>query len=77
MTLTRRQRQILREVCALDATYDEAGARLGIGGETVRTHLRRVYARLRVRGIGAACYRYCLEVDPEEDAIPVLRPDEV
>ena len=51
--------------------------RPGLSVATVRNHLKVIYVRFGVRGIGPACYHFCLEVRRDEDATPALRSDEV
>ena len=43
--LTAREREVL-ELLARGLRHDEIGVRLGIGGETVRTHIRNASERL-------------------------------
>jgi DNA-binding NarL/FixJ family response regulator len=53
LDLTEREQQVLR--CLVDGCkYQEAAERLGIGIETVRSHVRAVYAKLQVHSVAAA-----------------------
>jgi DNA-binding CsgD family transcriptional regulator len=50
--LTDRQRQVA-EIVGRGATVERAAVQLGISAETVRTHLRKIYARLGIRSRSA------------------------
>jgi len=53
LDLTEREQQVLR--CLVDGCkYREAAEQLGIGVETVRTHIRAVYGKLQVHSVAAA-----------------------
>ena len=53
LDLTEREQQVLR--CLVDGCkYKEAAEQLGIGVETVRTHIRAVYGKLQVHSVAAA-----------------------
>ncbi len=53
LDLTEREQQVLR--CLVDGCkYKEAADALGIGIETVRTHVRSVYSKLQVHSVAAA-----------------------
>jgi len=53
LDLTEREQEVLR--CLVDGCkYKEAAERLGIGIETVRTHIRGVYSKLQVHSVAAA-----------------------
>jgi DNA-binding NarL/FixJ family response regulator len=53
LDLTEREQQVLR--CLVDGCkYQEAAERLGIGIETVRSHVRSVYGKLQVHSVAAA-----------------------
>jgi DNA-binding NarL/FixJ family response regulator len=53
LNLTVREQEVLR--CLVDGNrYAEAAERLGIGVETVRTHVRSIYSKLQVRSVAAA-----------------------
>jgi DNA-binding NarL/FixJ family response regulator len=53
LDLTEREQQVLR--CLVDGCkYKEAADALGIGIETVRSHVRSVYSKLQVHSVAAA-----------------------
>jgi DNA-binding NarL/FixJ family response regulator len=53
LDLTEREQQVLR--CLVDGCkYQEAAEALGIGIETVRSHVRSVYGKLQVHSVAAA-----------------------
>jgi DNA-binding NarL/FixJ family response regulator len=53
LDLTEREQQVLR--CLVDGCkYKEAAEQLGIGIETVRSHVRSVYGKLQVHSVAAA-----------------------
>ncbi|MDH3628905.1 MAG: response regulator transcription factor [Acidobacteriota bacterium] len=53
LNLTEREQQVLR--CLVDGRkYKEAAEQLGIGIETVRSHVRAVYGKLQVHSVAAA-----------------------
>jgi DNA-binding NarL/FixJ family response regulator len=53
LDLTEREQQVLR--CLVDGCkYKEVAEQLGIGVETVRTHIRSVYSKLQVHSVAAA-----------------------
>jgi len=53
LDLTEREQQVLR--CLVDGCkYQEAADELGIGLDTVRTHVRSVYSKLQVHSVAAA-----------------------
>lgn len=55
--LTARERQIL-ELLATGALYKEIAADLGIGVETVNTHIRSIYSKLHVRSRTEAVLKF-------------------
>jgi DNA-binding NarL/FixJ family response regulator len=53
LDLTEREQQVLR--CLVNGCkYKQAAEQLGIGVETVRTHIRSVYSKLQVHSVAAA-----------------------
>jgi len=59
-SLSPRERQIL-ELLARGFMYKEIAQSLGIRVVTVNTHIRRIYAKLRVRSRAQAVARYVLK----------------
>ena len=55
--LTPRERQIL-ELLAQGSLYKEIASDLGIGTETVNTHIRNIYAKLHVRSRTEAVIKF-------------------
>ena len=55
--LTTREKQIL-ELLAQGSLYKEIAAELGIGTETVNTHIRNIYAKLHVRSRTEAVIKF-------------------
>ncbi len=60
MKVTRRQGEIL-ELVRSGLSDKEVGRRLGVSAGTIRTHLRRIYRRHRVRGRAQAIAEYVAE----------------
>jgi DNA-binding NarL/FixJ family response regulator len=56
LDLTAREQDVLRALAA-GRTYQEAADHLGIGLETVRTHVRALYRKLQVHSVGEAVAR--------------------
>ncbi|TAE31301.1 MAG: DNA-binding response regulator [Cytophagales bacterium] len=56
-TLTERERQVL-ELLANGLSHRDIGERCGIGVETVRTHLKRIYEKLHVHSATEAVARF-------------------
>lgn len=56
LDLTGREQDVLR-CLASGHTYQETADRLGIGVETVRTHVRALYRKLQVHSVGEAVAR--------------------
>lgn len=56
LDLTSREQDVLRALSA-GHTYQEAADHLGIGFETVRTHVRALYRKLQVRSVSEAVAR--------------------
>ena len=56
LDLTAREQDVLRAL-ATGLTYQEAADQLGVGLETVRTHVRSLYRKLQVHTVGEAVAR--------------------
>lgn len=54
-SLTAREQEVLRHI-ARGYTYDETATALGLSVNTVRHHVKQIYAKLAVRSRGAAVY---------------------
>jgi len=57
LSLTSREKQII-DLLVKGALYKEIASELGIGVETVRTHLHKVYKKLHVRTRTEAVVKY-------------------
>jgi PAS domain S-box-containing protein len=68
--LTRRERQVLRQI-ALGATSEQAAGQMGVSPETARTHVRnameKLGARTRAQAIALALKRRLIDADPDAE----------